>query len=128
MWHRAAHRIDSRVAHDQVQVGSVLAKWVIARRADLIAALPPAMLPNHDPRVQTLVEPGLRPYRSMRRLDPHPVALSHSPGGAGRRMQFDFRIARKLAQAGDAAVLRFAEMRVVRASEDQWIVFRKIGS
>ena len=74
MRRRAADRVARFPADDQVETGAVGSERVVARRAELVTCLPPAVLAADDARVEVGIELGARPRPSARRLVRHPVA------------------------------------------------------
>src|SRR5262245_45233052 len=85
--YRAAHRIECRVADDEVVVGAVRAERIVAGRADLRALLPPAVLAADHLGIEVLVEPRARPNAPLRCLEDHPVSRADSTRGGGARVQ-----------------------------------------
>src|SRR5439155_25154077 len=86
----AADRIDRRCPDQQVEIGAVRAERVVAGRAELGAGLPPAMLADHDARVEVVVEPGAGAHAALRGLDRHPLAGGNAARLRRCGMQLDF--------------------------------------
>src|SRR5712691_417150 len=66
---RAADGVAYGGADEQVEVGARRPEWVVAGRAKLGAALPPAVLAHRHARVEIRVEPGAGAHAALRRLD-----------------------------------------------------------
>ena len=52
--------------------------------------LPPAVLADHDARVEIVVEPGAGAHHAFRRLDRHPLAVREAARPCCNRMEFHF--------------------------------------
>src|SRR5580704_11245867 len=65
----AADRVERSPANDQVQIGAVRPERVVPGGTDPSAGLPPAMLADHNPRIEVLVEAGARSHTAFRRLN-----------------------------------------------------------
>src|SRR5512143_2911048 len=89
---RPADGIDSLVADDQVQVGAVRAEGIVARSAQLLASLPPTMLPADHVAPQAVIEAGARPHAALRRLDAHPIPEADATLRRRLRMQLHLRV------------------------------------
>src|SRR5207302_1770983 len=118
---RAADRLDRPVADDEVEVGAFRAERVVAGLADLRARLPPTVLPADDVRLQTLVQLGSRADAALRRLDSHPVAGANAARGGRDGAELDLRVSGSSTQTREPAMLALAELRGLRAGQDQGI-------
>src|SRR6516162_363860 len=96
----SADRVECGAADDQVEIGAVRLEWVVARRADLRACLPPAMLADDDAGVEVAVEPGAGTHTAFRGLDRHPVAIGDAARPRRLRMKLHFGMRGAFAQAG----------------------------
>ena len=84
------------------------------------------MLAADDTWLQTFVEPGAGATAPCGVSIDHPVARGDATLGGGVRMQFDFRVAGALAQAGQGAVLALAELAALGAGQDQRVALGEI--
>ena len=123
---RAADRIDRRVADDEVEVGAFRAERVVAGLADLRARLPPTVLPADDVRLQTLVQLGSRADAAFRRLDSDPVAGANAARGGRDGAELELRVSGTSTQARERAMLTLAELRGLRAGQDQGIALGQV--
>ncbi len=109
----AANWVNGAAVDEKVEVGAVGAVRVVARRADLLARLPPAVLATHHILVERVIQPGTSADAAGRGRYPHPVAGADAAGCGEVRMDFNLRIERAATEAWDIAVLRLAEMGVL---------------
>src|SRR5690349_10907484 len=113
----AAHRIERIRADDEVEVGALRSKRIVAWRFKSLAGLPPAMLADDDTRIETIVQPHAGAHAPLRRLDRYPVAVRKATLARRGRMQGNLRVEGMLAQARQCAVLRLAKHRGLCTSQ-----------
>src|SRR5258706_448832 len=70
---RAADWVDRLIANNQVQIGSLWTERIVARRTNLDAGLPPAVLTTDDIRRKCVIHPHTRPHAPARCLNLYPV-------------------------------------------------------
>src|SRR5712692_11922295 len=87
----AADWVASLTADDQVQIGPIGSERVVARRAELLASLPPSVLTAHDAGIEACIEAGTGAHTSLRRLDRHPVAGGNAAHLGRLRVQLHLR-------------------------------------
>src|SRR5262249_8728106 len=124
----SANWINGAAIDEKVEVGSIWAVRVVARRADLLAQVPPAVLAADHVLVAAVVQPCASADTARRGRYPHPVAGDDAAGGGEVRMEFNLRVRRATAEACDVAVLRFAEMRVLGRGENKREARREVAT
>ena len=106
---RAADRIERVAADEQVKIGAFRFKWIVCRRAECSAALPPAVLAHYHARIEVRVKMGADAHAALRRVNRDPVALGNPSRPCCFRVQFHFWVEGFPAQAGQGAMLALAE-------------------
>src|SRR5262245_32895412 len=101
----SANWINGAAVDEKVEVGPVWAVRVVARRADLLAQVPPAVLAADYVLVEGVIQPCASADTARRGRNPHPVAGGDAAGGGEVRMDLNLRVRRATAEACDVAVL-----------------------
>ncbi len=70
---RAAYWIADRRVYHCIEVGPFGAEWVVARRSDFVAALPPTMLTNDDAGVEVIAQARTSTHAAKGGFHRHPV-------------------------------------------------------
>src|SRR4051794_27632446 len=106
---RAADWIARGGADQLIEVGALLPKWVVTRRADLGAGLPPAVFAHHHSRIKIGVEPGAGTHATLWRLDRHPIAIGDPARPRRVGVQLHLGVLGTLAQARQRVMLSLAK-------------------
>src|SRR4030095_566370 len=101
----AADRVARGGADEQVEVGAHRPQRVVAGRAELGTALPPAVLAHDHTWIEVRIEPGAGAHAAFRRLDRHPVAVGDPARLRRRGMQLHCGMWGALAQTRQRVVL-----------------------
>jgi hypothetical protein len=91
---RSAHRVNGVAVDEKVEVGPVGAVRVVARRADFLARLPPAVLATDHVFMEGVIQARASADAAGRSRYPHPVAGTDAAGGGEVGMQLDLRVGR----------------------------------
>ena len=99
----SANWVNGAAVDEKVEVGPVGAIRVVARRADLLAQVPPAVLATDHVLVEGVIQPCASAYAAGRGRYPYPVARADAAGSGEVRMELNLRVGRATAEAWDIA-------------------------
>src|SRR5256885_11735980 len=101
---RATDRIANGRVDCQVEIRAVRMERIGIGNSQLVATLPPAMLTDDNAWIELFAEPRPGSHAAGRRAHVNPIAILDAACRGRRRIEFDLRMQRALAQACEGAV------------------------